>query len=174
MKKSTKGAIAAGAAAVLLMGGAGTLAYWTATDNVDAGTLTAGNLSLDLDSCDGWVYAAADAEGTGAVTKIVPGDTVENTCSGTISGEGDHLRATVEIDDATVSDLTLGDETVTVTADLTSPVDPTGEGVAVTAAGTDVTFTLTAVFPYGTENNNSQDAVAALGNIGVDAVQVHD
>lgn len=169
MKKSTKGAIAAGAAAVLLMGGAGTLAFWTATDNVDAGSLTAGNLSLDLDSCDGWVYSADSS----AVTKIVPGDVVENTCNGTITGEGDNLVATVAIDDATVPDLTLGTEQLDVTAELTSPVEATpGAGVPVTAAGTDVTFTITVDFPYGTENNGSQDGVAALGNIAVDAVQV--
>ena len=34
MKKSTKGAVAAGAAAVLLMGGAGSLAYWTASGTI--------------------------------------------------------------------------------------------------------------------------------------------
>ena len=52
MNRSTKGAIAAGAAAVLLMGGAGSLAFWTADGDVDGGTVTAGTLSLTDLECD--------------------------------------------------------------------------------------------------------------------------
>lgn len=37
MRKTTKGALAAGAAAALLIGGAGTLAYWAAEDSADGG-----------------------------------------------------------------------------------------------------------------------------------------
>ena len=38
MNKTTKGALAGGAAAVLLMGGVGTLAYWTADEDVTGTT----------------------------------------------------------------------------------------------------------------------------------------
>ena len=51
MKKSTKGAVAAGAAAVLLLGGAGTLAFWNADGTAEGGTLTAGTLELTDLTC---------------------------------------------------------------------------------------------------------------------------
>jgi predicted ribosomally synthesized peptide with SipW-like signal peptide len=46
MRKSTKGALAAGTAAVLLTGGAGSLAYWTATDTTKGAVIGAGQLGL--------------------------------------------------------------------------------------------------------------------------------
>ncbi|KRA32648.1 MULTISPECIES: alternate-type signal peptide domain-containing protein [unclassified Nocardioides] len=173
MKKSTKGALAAGSAAVLLMGGAGTLAFWTATDDVDGGSIDSGSLTLTTGTCDGWVYSAADLEGTGPVTLVVPGDTIEQTCEVTIDGSGDHLKATVEIDPASVADITLGTgvtDTLTVSAALvgaTTDVEIDGP--------TTVDVVITVAYPYGaTENNDSQLSTATLGAITLDAVQVHD
>ena len=39
MNRTTKGAIAAGAAAVLLLGGAGSLAYWSDCQDAAGGTI---------------------------------------------------------------------------------------------------------------------------------------
>ena len=47
-------------------------AFWTDSDVVDGGSVSAGDLSLTTGSCGDWTYAAADAEGTGAVTLVVP------------------------------------------------------------------------------------------------------
>lgn len=178
MKKSTKGAIAAGAAAVLLLGGAGTLAFWTAEDEVDLGAVESGNLQLSLDPCDDWVYEGT----TDAVTKIVPGDVIVSSCTGEVTGEGDNLFAEIELDQDSVDatrDLlgpggTIADE-VTITATQTAPA--TGP-IAVTAAGVPIAFSITVDFPYdssatGGENNDSQDAtLAALEDIQVVATQV--
>lgn len=172
MKKTTKGALAAGSAAVLLMGGAGTLAFWTATDDVDGGGIAAGDLTLTTIGCDGWVYSAADLEGTGPVSLLVPGDTIEQVCTATIDGSGDHLKATVEIDQASVADLALGTDTLTVTAALTAPVGA-ADGVDIEGP-TEVSITITAVYPYGDENNDSQLATDTLDAITLNAVQVHD
>lgn len=52
MKKSTKGAVAAAATAVLLLGGGTSLAYWTATGTAAGGSITAGTLTLSAATCD--------------------------------------------------------------------------------------------------------------------------
>ncbi len=41
MNKTTKGALAASAAAVLLLGGAGSLAYWSDAETIQGGDVTA-------------------------------------------------------------------------------------------------------------------------------------
>ncbi|MBM4653639.1 alternate-type signal peptide domain-containing protein [Rhodococcus hoagii] len=46
MNKKTKGAIAAGAAAVLLAGGAGTMAAWNSSASLPSATITAGELKV--------------------------------------------------------------------------------------------------------------------------------
>lgn len=92
MKKSTKAAVAAGAAAVLLTGGAGSLAYWTDSQGVNAGSITSGELKLGAASCDtSWVYNGTST----AVVKFVPGDVVTKKCTFSITATGDHLSAKV-------------------------------------------------------------------------------
>lgn len=173
MKKTTKGALAAGSAAVLLMGGAGTLAFWTATDDVDGGTINSGSLTLTTGDCEGWVYAAADLEGTGeAVNLVVPGDTIEQTCEVTIDGTGDHLKATVEIDQTSVADLTLGTP-VADTLDVSAALVGATTDVEIDGPTT-VDIVITVAYPYGTENNDSQLSTDTLDSITLDAVQVHD
>ncbi len=56
MNKTIKGVLAAGTASVLLVGGAGTLAYWNDSATVGGATFTAGDLKLDASSCAsaGW------------------------------------------------------------------------------------------------------------------------
>ena len=55
MKKSTKGAVAVAAAAVLLTGGAGTLAYWSDSVDLPGGSISSGSLSLGTPDCgSGW------------------------------------------------------------------------------------------------------------------------
>lgn len=166
MKKTTKGALAAGSAAVLLMGGAGTLAFWSDTGNADAGTITAGEFDLgDVVCGDDWL------EGTDAITLLVPGDTVTKTCTGTLSITGEHVGATVDLTPTSVAaaEAAFGDE-IDITATLTAPV-----GGAVSAPGDHaVTVTITVDFPYGPATNDSQGDTAALDTLALEAVQVHD
>ena len=73
MKRSTKGALATAAAAFLLLGGAGTLAYWTDDAVVDGGEVDSGSIGLQNVTCfPDWTYM--DSVGTEAVEEIVPGD----------------------------------------------------------------------------------------------------
>jgi alternate signal-mediated exported protein len=91
MERVTKAAIATGAAAILLLGGAGTLAYWNQGGQSTIGGLTTGNLSADNQVCTDWTYANGSAEGTAVVNGLVPGDEVTVTCTIDVTGKGDHL-----------------------------------------------------------------------------------
>ena len=52
MKQATKGALVAVTAGALLLGGAGTLAYWNVTPVVTGGTISFGTFTPD--TCGGW------------------------------------------------------------------------------------------------------------------------
>lgn len=98
MNKTTKGALGASAAAVLLLGGAGSLAYWTDATTLNGGSITSGSLALSAPSCDAdWKYTTANgvvAAGS-TVVKVVPGDTITKTCRFTVTATGDNLKATL-------------------------------------------------------------------------------
>jgi len=175
MKKSTEGALAIGAAAVLLLGGAGTLAYWTADTDVDAGDLEAGSITLDALACDGFVHSDGSP-----VTLIVPGDVVTNDCDATLVLEGDNIGATLTIDPASVPAGALGDE-LEATVELQDST-----GTAVSEIEGEGTYTLTAqvtvTFPYGGPvttppqtgaDNDSQNGTAVLDALELVAVQTN-
>lgn len=172
MKKSTKGALAAAAAGTLLLGGAGTLAFWNATATVDGSTVTAGSLTLVEDECSNWVLDdGEDVEGADLVGTIVPGDEITKTCTFTIGATGDHLRATL----GTTGGAGTGDLASAVTITPTFVVD--GNTVTeITEANDGDTLTATIVldFPYGVEDNSSQGDSVDLSDYVVTATQVHD
>ncbi len=190
MKKSTKGAVAAGAAAVLLLGGAGSLAYWTDDTTVDGGTIEAGSITLDSMDCDGFVY---DSDGTD-VNLVVPGDVVTNDCDVTLVLEGDNIGATLQIDDASVAAATAAlaaDEALADSADAglvptVTLLDDNGDEITgpIEGAGTyDLTAQISVTFPYGgpvsspdprtDARNESQNGVAALDQLELIAVQTN-
>ncbi len=99
MKNSIKGAIAAGGAAVILLGGAGSLAYWNSTDTIAGGTITSGDLVIDATRCDDAEWTVSNTvEGVtqatfGALEDIVRGDKLTKTCTVDIVAVGTNLRA---------------------------------------------------------------------------------
>ncbi|PPF91270.1 hypothetical protein C5C03_00120 [Clavibacter michiganensis] len=170
MKKSTKGAIAIGAAAVLLMGGAGSLAFWSDSATVAGGTITTGSVSLSDGTCDpGWVYASGSAAGA-AVTAIVPGDSITRNCGFTIDGVGDHLTVKLAVPAALSVTPTQGaPTTLGVTAGATylhggAPL-VSGQSFAVSGPET-LTAAITVTFPYGTATTiNANDTQSVIGQL---------
>ena len=94
MNKFAKGSLAAGAGVVLLLGGAGTLAYWNDSAELTGGTVNAGELTL------------TPVEGSGKwapeLTTWVPGD--ESTYSQTLQlvATGDNIQGTIALDEKSV------------------------------------------------------------------------
>lgn len=184
MNKSTKGALAAGAAATLLLGGAGTLAYWTAEQTVNGGAVTSGELKLSAGTCDtNWVYDG----GTTTVTKFVPGDVVTKKCTFTVTAIGQNLTASVTAP-ATVALSGTNPASSKATVATTYALSGTGgaSGAIVnggTISSADNTKVLTATFkvtfPFGTDEtattkvnaNDTQAWTATLNALTVKLTQ---
>src|SRR5690606_37678324 len=109
MNKFTKASIATGAGIVLLLGGAGTLAYWNDSATTGAGSITSGTLSIDsyAGTGAGWFDVSADNPGapesiSASTFRVVPGDTLRYVEWFTVSATGDNLTADLSINDADV------------------------------------------------------------------------
>lgn len=182
MNKISKGALAAGAAAALLVGGSGTLAFWTDQGTVPGGTIDAGHLDLVTDTtntgCGSWELDSGEqAPATWANgDPLVPGDVLTKDCLFTIDAQGNHLRATVAASTPSTSgslaaglvvdatDITVGGLADT---EFTEADDGSALGVTVT-----VTFTDPGTAD-NTYNDPATDITAVLNDITVTATQVH-
>ncbi|WP_460753655.1 alternate-type signal peptide domain-containing protein [Myceligenerans cantabricum] len=177
MQRLTKAAIATGGAAVLLLGGAGTLAFWTAEGTAEGPDIVAGSFSVTSSVCDD-EWTLDDGTPLTGGSAIVPGDTVTLECVYTIGGEGQHLAlGAVEVgapaweaDNALTAELTLDEPTFTVNdAEPTLP--------APIAAGDTVEVNLGVAFDGPGATNASQSTVeqlvAALASVTVTLTQAH-
>jgi alternate signal-mediated exported protein len=179
MNKSTKGALAAAAAGVLLLGGAGTLAFWTDTESTPGVTINTGHLDLtDLDCGTGW-----ELDGGTAYTSqlLVPGDTLTKTCTATLDIAGTHFTQ-ADFDVTVPSDLTgnaaLLDELSTPVIDVTlnDVAQPDATNVPV-ADGDEVEVAITIEWPYGVEDNGANvvgGVSATLDQVEIKVTQNHD
>lgn len=179
MKKSTKGALAAGAAAVLLMGGAGTLAYWTDTGTVGGTSISTGNLSLENDNCGGWILdkGVSGKEAAYGSQLLVPGDSLTRVCSFQIAASGAHLEATLTTPTSLALTGTLESvattESVPVSATYVVADDAAGATNPVAVPGTVNTgqngkylvATIKIDFPYGTTSVNGNDTQLKSGTL---------
>lgn len=140
MKKTTKGALAAGAAAVLLAGGAGTYAAWTASGpEADGGTVTTGHLTVTQkqETTTGWTWAGGVKDGLAveALDTLAPGDTIAYTGTYVLGIEGTNLTAKVDV--TTSGGGAIPDEmtwTPTSSASITD-LDEEDNGLEITAGG---------------------------------------
>jgi alternate signal-mediated exported protein len=180
MNRAAKGALAAAAAGVLLLGGAGSLAYWNDSKTVTGGAINSGTLSLTQESgqvCSSWTLDAAGGPTayTPGVTLVVPGDVITKTCDYTVHASGAHLAA----------DLTMDATSITGSNQLASALTPgatyTLDGSAV-ATGQDITSAddgavlnaaITVTFDSATSGLTAQGMSAGLDNIVVSLVQTH-
>jgi alternate signal-mediated exported protein len=103
MNKATKGAIAAGAAAVLLLGGLGSYALWQDTETVTGGTINSGELNFDpVPLTANWTETSVtpnvDLGTDPSAFLIVPGDVLEYSTQYTVDWAGDNLLASITAD----------------------------------------------------------------------------
>ena len=176
MNKTTKGALAAGAASVLLLGGAGSLAYWTAQGTVTGGSISSGELKLSAPTCDGWKLdgAGGNTAYTAGTTKVVPGDSITNTCTYTITASGAHLSADLAVTGGTTG---TGNALATALSPVASyKVGTTDTQAKITSADNNkvLTSTVTVTLPYGSAGDNAtQNLSATLSDFVVTATQKH-
>ena len=158
MNKSTKGAIAASAAAVLLLGGAGSLAYWNAEGDIAGGTITAGELKLTAPVAGVWTLNGTNVPDVSTV-KIVPGDKLVYTGEWTIKATGQNLKADVDVTGITASGALASKVTVTDTY-LVGTTAPAGDRITSADDGKKLKATVTVDLPYGSAVDNTSQALS--------------
>jgi alternate signal-mediated exported protein len=155
------------------MGGVGTLAYWSDSEDIAGTTVGSGQLDLALLACGDWQLDSAGGTGGDLDSReLVPGDSLTKTCTYTLTAEGDHLTAVLDI---TEPDWT-GDlaSHIDTTADFTlgaTPVDPGTPLAFQDGVPRTITAAFTVDFPWGTLDNTSQDVTATLDDITVTVTQ---
>ena len=178
MKKQTKGAIAAGGAAVLLLGGLGSLAYWNDSTALGGSTITSGQLSMTKDAGT-WTDENGSINPT--TFRLVPGDTVTYTTTVTINATGDNLKAKLYADTSGfTSSKTLATEpTKTISAKKSADpagtdITQSGTSLAISPAGGASAYTVvvTLKLPFDSATNSSQSDTLNLGNIALHLDQV--
>ncbi|MDQ0677546.1 alternate signal-mediated exported protein [Arthrobacter pascens] len=105
MNKAIKGAIAAGAAGILLLGGAGTFAVWSDTATVDAGMVSTGQLSLSV-AAGSWAEATHGPIADIGTFQIIPGDSLTYNTTVTVKAEGENLHAELTVPTVLVAPVT--------------------------------------------------------------------
>ena len=132
MHKSTKAALASMTGAGLLLGGAGSLAYWSDTEGLPGTTITPGSLDLVGGGCgDGWTVGGAPVDLDTYL--VVPGETLTRTCTFTLDLAGDALSANLALSTPGAVSGTLAGELVydaTYSVAGTAPAPLTGGTVA--------------------------------------------
>jgi alternate signal-mediated exported protein len=184
-RKTTAAALAGGAAIAILAAGGGTFALWQADATVDAGTMTAGSLTLSADAPTWTVNGASLSTGLDQF-RAVPGDTVAFAAPVAVGGEGRNLRAAIKVEIGRdllptgpgIGDLIWTSSTVEILkngkVEGSAPF-PQASSLAVEAAPTDtVTVVGRLSFPFddGVVDNESQAAVVTIGEVKITATQV--
>ena len=141
MNKLVKGAVATAAGVALLMGGAGTFAYWNDSVGITGGTITAGTLVVtDATPLSGvWSVQKNGLLTATTVSNIAtftasPGDKLTYTKNVTITATGDNLTATLALGAGSIA----GAGT-TPTAASTALASYLVKTASITATGTGVT-----------------------------------
>ncbi len=180
MKKSTKGALAAGSAAVLLMGGVGTLAYWSDSEDITGGAINSGDLTLSQESgqdCSNWTLDSAGGSTTyvPGTTLVVPGDVITRTCEYTVNASGSHLAATLGLEASAITgDVDLSGA-LDVDATYTLNAASVADGATVTSAndGHALVAAISVTFDTATSGTTAQLETAALNDVTISLTQTH-
>ena len=166
MKKTTAAAVAAAVGAALLLGGAGTLAYWSDTETSATQSISSGTLNLDAATGGAWSVkksTAAPAVVFGPNDTVVPGDILSTTINVPAQMVGNNLKANLTI----TPSLPTGTLTVPVklavgsgtAATLTAA--PIVREVTPTSLGT-VAVTVSIEFPVGADNTTMTKTLNAI------------
>lgn len=186
MKKSTKALIAGGIGVALLVGGAGTVAFWTDEADGGDGVITAGTLDLGTPAGGGWeISHAGDGSGTATAPvafnpesdQIVPGDILTYAQNIPVTLEGENIAAQFDgaidvtangADADTALAAALEKEDLAATDISGATGDLSFDNGKLTGEGTgNVEVTTTVKFPWGTEGMYNPAKLGSL-NFAVD------
>lgn len=177
MNKLIKGSIAGAAGIALLLGGAGTLAYWNDSATIaSAGTVSTGSLKIASTTAGAWTGLPSGVNI--AAFKMVPGDSVGYSETFTVTAVGDNIKAELA---STIPALTSGITGINVTPTFTvtkagspsTPVTPVAGKYNLTKGTYTVVATVGVAMPFGTAvDNTTQTKTVDLSAATVTVVQV--
>jgi len=166
MKKTTKGALAAGAAAVLLAGGLGTFATWTSQgDDTGGASVQTGRLTVEqvADSAS-WTWQTPGRAGQAfdpATDTLAPGDSVRFTADYVLDIEGSNLQAQLIAASGTTGSLPAG---------LTWTADP-GNEIRDLTEDDDGTYTVGGTLAFDPAATGSMDQSVQVDDLTVTVTQ---
>jgi alternate signal-mediated exported protein len=162
-----KGSIAGATGVALLMGGFGTYALWSDSEDLEAGTVQSGELDIATSTGTWDDTRTAGAGDWSASHKLVPGDVVTYTQVFDVKATGKNMKGQITYTPATLTgdfttlqtdvDVTSNSGTVTETAPDSNNFVFTGPfGTA------ELTAVVTYTLPASTSNQVDQDAEGTL------------
>ena len=175
MNKFAKGSLAAGAGIVLLLGGAGTLAYWNSEDHLTGDAINAGTLELEADQ-------KKLTETISQQPNVwVPGDEHTYSTVLTLKTSGDNIQGEIELNTSSITVNGAGAEEFDVAMSVEEVKSDEG-GTTDFAEGTEkITFDgpgtyeipvdVTVTLPFGKATNNSQGVSADWSKVSFIATQ---
>lgn len=182
MNRKTKGAIAAGAAVVLLLGGAGSYALWSDNSTVNGGTITAGTLKLNPGAAGAWTDHSTTMIGGTPVDPstqpIVPGDIWEYDATYTISATGKNMKAQLTPTPGSITipaafnDPACGGSCVTVSSTTSVNGGPAASGPVTVNNNDSVAVKVTVNFNTATPNQVGQTGTVSVSNMTIQLNQV--
>lgn len=185
MNKLTKAGIATAAGIALLMGGAGTLAYWNDSANLTGGTITAGKLDITSVSGGHWENSSGTTIDI-ASYKVVPGETLTYKANVNVQLEGDALQARLVLGSgsiATPASATAADTALVAALGSSATLSASGTGISLVSGSTyDIANTVTVIpvsasitFPKSSTagaENNTMTGRAVLSNFSIELRQL--
>lgn len=175
MNRNAKGALAAGAAVVVLLGGAGSYALWSDSASNTPGNVTSGELKLTASGTAAWKDVSADGIVGGTTVNpitdlLVPKDTWEYTSTYTAVATGKNMNAQVTVNPGTGGTPPTG-VTITPAASVDGTA-PTGSVVTITP-GTPHTVVVKVTVAFAdVTGTTSQNAAVNVSNMSVSLNQV--
>ena len=176
MRNSIKAALAATAGGGLLLGGAGSLAYWQDVETKTGDTVTSGVLDVSAPDCgSGWqdeTSAAVDF----STYLVVPGEVFTQQCTFTLSATGDNLSADIALVAPDVLTGTLAGEltwTATYTWNGGAPValdDASVASITEVNDGDTLVVDMQIELPFGGSVDNDSNNGPEFGNGSLAAV----
>jgi alternate signal-mediated exported protein len=179
MRTSTKGIIAATVGAILLLGGMGSLAYWTDSKSVQGGTINGGHMSLVVDStntgCGAWTLDAGEAAASTYTVgdPLVPGDVITRICHYTVHASGNHLRSTLAVSSPTFTG-TGNDFDGKLTASVSSLKLDGVPATSFTEDDDGKSLSAAVAVTWNSNDTAHSDATTALDDLVLTASQVHN
>lgn len=175
LRSAGVGAAIAGLAAMLLLGGQGSLASWRVASTVQAGTLTTGALALTpvtangTNGCTQWSFTTTggSSSGTYGSQALQPGDTLVADCKYSLTAKGGNLVGHIAVGSPSTAPpaaLNLATSSITLAGSARSTFTSADDGATVKVA-------LTLSVPSSDTSNPSADATYLLHNVTVSAVQ---